>query len=149
MQTDKPVVRIPVIGNPAPKGSKSFRGMSRSGHAILTESSKAVKPWMEAVKWAIIEHGRPVVRGPVSVRIIFTLPKPKSAPKRRTTYPDRQPDLDKLERSTWDSLVQCGVIEDDARIIWSESGKVYPDEHADSLSVPGAVIEIRQVIAPL
>lgn len=137
--------RFTVFGLPAPKGSKSFKGMSKKGHAILVESSARTKPWIEAVKWAVIEAGRPVVPGPVFVRIVFTMLKPKSAPKRRVTVPDKKPDLDKLQRSTWDALTQIGVIEDDARIVRCEALKVFPREHPDALDAPGAVIEIGTV----
>jgi Holliday junction resolvase RusA-like endonuclease len=135
--------RIKVYGLPAPKGSKSFKGMSKAGRAILVEDSAKTKPWMEACKWAVIEAGRPKIAGPVSVRIVFTMHKPKSAPKRRRTVPDRKPDLDKLQRSTWDALTQIGVIEDDARIVMCEAMKVFPGEHADAMDAPGAVIEVR------
>lgn len=137
---------IEVIGDPAPQGSKSFKGF-RGGKAILAESSKNVKPWRESVIWAAREQGISTITGPVSICIVFTVRKPKSAPKTKTTYPDRKPDLDKLERSTWDALVQAGVIEDDSRIVWNESGKVYPNEHADALDVPGARIWVHKIIA--
>lgn len=132
---------ITVIGLPAPQGSKAFKGMSKSGHAILAESSKKVKPWREAVVWAAREAGCHVP-GAVSVRVTFTLPKPKSAPKTRKTYPDRKPDLSKLVRSTEDALVDAGVIEDDARIVRLSTEKVFPNEGMDALDVPGARIEV-------
>lgn len=132
------IATLTVYGTPAPQGSKAFKGM-RGGKAILVESSKAVKPWREAVTWAAIEAGRPHVSGPVSLHVVFTLPKPQSAPKRRKTYPDRKPDIDKLLRSTLDALTQIGVIEDDARIIHLTASKVFPGEDG-GLDVPGAVI---------
>ena len=74
--------------------------------------------------------------------MIFTMRKPQSAPKRRTTLPDRRPDLDKLCRSTLDALVTAGTISDDARVIGIVARKVFPGEGQDALSVPGAVIRI-------
>jgi Holliday junction resolvase RusA-like endonuclease len=135
---------IRVIGTPAPQGSKSFKGKSKAGHAIMVESCKAVKPWREAVVYAARECGCRV-DGPVTARIWFTVPKPKSAPRKRVTYPDRKPDLDKLTRSTFDALKTAGVIEDDARIIRLVAMKLYPDEGMGALDVPGAVIEINEV----
>lgn len=137
---------ITVIGMPGPQGSKRFMGV-HGGRGVLVESSKAVKPWREAVVWASREDGRRVT-GPVSVEMIFTLPKPKSAPKRRTTWPDRKPDIDKLCRSTFDALVSAGVIEDDARCVQLLAMKAYPVSSpgdGDALDVPGAVIRIRAV----
>lgn len=147
---------ITVYGSPAPQGSKKFMGV-RGGKGIMVESSKAVKPWREAVKSAGLEEMEmgerpsgdltyfPPAEGPIEVRMTFTLPKPKSAPKRRRTYPDRTPDLSKLVRSTEDALTQAGVWEDDARIVKCTASKVYPGEGTDALHIPGAVIHIRQV----
>jgi len=117
-----------------------------------------VKPWREAVKWAAIEALNrsyqaqvalspevSMVSGPVSVCMVFTLPKPKSAPKKRRTWPDRTPDLSKLVRSTEDALTSAGVWEDDARVIRCEASKVYPGEGTDALHIPGAVIRIEGV----
>lgn len=148
---------ITVYGSPAPQGSKKFMGI-RGGKGIMVESSKAVKPWREAVKCAALEliigsglgaltsvnqWGR--IDGPIEVRMVFTVPKPKSAPKRIRTYPDRKPDLSKLVRSTEDALTDAGVWEDDARIVRCVASKCYPGEGLDSLQIPGAVIRIRQV----
>lgn len=146
---------ITVYGSPAPQGSKKFMGV-RGGKGIMAESSKAVKPWREAVKYASIEameqgelsierHCNGAMPGAIEVRMIFTLPKPKSAPKRIRTWPDRKPDLSKLVRSTEDALTDAGVWEDDARIVKCIASKVYPGEGADALHIPGAVIHIRQV----
>ena len=138
------MIEIRVYGSPAPQGSKSFKGKSKTGHAILVESSRAVKPWREAVKWAAVEVGRRTT-GTVTVEMTFTLPKPKSAPKGRVTHPDRKPDLSKLVRSTEDALTDAGVWEDDARVIRCMAAKVYPGEGVDSLHIPGAVIRIVEV----
>ena len=133
-------MQITVYGMPAPQGSKSFKGM-RGGHAVMVESSKRVKPWREAVKWAALEV-KEIVIGPVEVEMVFTMPKPKGAPKTRRTWPDRMPDLSKLVRSTEDALTDAGKWEDDARVVRCVAMKVFPGEHADALSSPGAVIRI-------
>ncbi|EGK71922.1 hypothetical protein METUNv1_01700 [Methyloversatilis universalis FAM5] len=145
------VIRLVVRGTPAPQGSKSYMGMSKAGRAILTESSKKVRPWRQDVKAAAeqllaVSGGRPI-DAPVVVRMVFTLPKPQSAPKRRRTYPMRTPDLSKLARSTEDALSDAGIWADDARVVeYSRLAKVYPGEDPDALSSPGAVIEIREVV---
>jgi Holliday junction resolvase RusA-like endonuclease len=132
---------ITVIGCPVPQGSKRFVGM-KNGRGMMIESSKAVKPWRDSVVWAARESGVKVA-GPVLVEMIFTLPKPKSAPKSRRTYPDRKPDLSKLVRSTEDALSDAGVWEDDARVVeYKRLAKVFPREDTDALDVPGAVIRI-------
>jgi Holliday junction resolvase RusA-like endonuclease len=130
-----------VIGTPGPQGSKSPKGRDGQGRAILVESSKLVRPWRDSVAWhardAMAKQGGRVA-GPVRVSMTFTVPKPKSAPKRRQTWPDRKPDISKLARSTEDALVTAGAIEDDARIVgYDRLEKVYPNEGIDALDVPG------------
>lgn len=146
------VIRFEVRGTPAPQGSKSYKGMSKSGRAILVESSKKVRPWRQDVKAAaeilIAETGQAPIDGPVIVRMVFTLPKPSSAPKRRRTWPMRTPDLSKLARSTEDALVDAGLLRDDARIVeYERLAKVFPGEDPDALPVPGVVIQVREVFA--
>ena len=135
---------ITVYGSPAPKGSKKLVGRDGKGRGILVESSKSERPWSEAVKWAALE-ARERVAGPVDVEMVFTMRKPESAPKRRRTWPDRKPDIDKLCRSVLDAIVAVNTIEDDARVIRLLARKVFPGEDPDSLMTPGAVIRIRKV----
>ncbi len=143
-------ITIVVYGNPAPQGSKKFVGLAKStGRGILVESSKRVKPWRQDVKAAALEarNGAASLDGPLVVRMVFTLPKPASAPKKRKTYAMRKPDLSKLARSTEDALTDAGVIADDARIVeYERLAKVFPGEDADALESPGVRIEIRQVV---
>jgi Holliday junction resolvase RusA-like endonuclease len=147
-------MKIVVYGNPAPQGSKKFMGRStKTGRGILVESSKAVKPWREAVKNAAIEalsqsrdplDPASMLRGPIRLSIVFTVAKPKSAPKTRVTFPDRKPDLSKFIRSTEDALTDAGVWEDDARVVTVCASKVYPGQGRDSLNIPGAVIWVDE-----
>ncbi len=146
-------VEIRVVGLPAPQGSKRLIGHTKAGRGILVESSAKVKPWREAVKYAALEVFNPEayprecrINGAVDEEMVFTLPKPKSAPKTRRTWPDKKPDLSKLIRSTEDALTDAGVWEDDARVVRCLAAKVFPGEHADALGVPGAVIRIRESV---
>jgi Holliday junction resolvase RusA-like endonuclease len=139
-----PLLTITVYGQPAPQGSKRH-----VGRGIMVESSKAVKPWREAVKAAALDargdHWTPV-DAPLAVSMVFTMPKPVSAPKRRRTWPMRTPDLSKLIRSTEDALTDAGIWRDDARVVsYERTAKVYPGEGADSLTSPGVVIRIWAV----
>lgn len=150
------MIEITVYGNPAPQGSKRFVGM-KAGKGIMIESSKAVKPWREAVKYAALEaleprelsigaHCNGAMPGAIHCEMTFTVAKPKSAPKTRRTWPDRKPDLSKLIRSTEDALSDAGVWEDDARVVYCAARKVFPGEHPDSLPTPGAKIRITAAI---
>ncbi len=140
------MIEIIAYGIPAPQVAKSFVGVSKSGKGLMVESSKKVKPWRATVvlaaKAAMAE--RAPLDGPLSVSMVFTVPKPKSAPKTRRTWPDTRPDLSKLARSTEDALTDAGVYVDDARIVsYSWLSKVYPGEDADALSEPGVRIVVR------
>jgi len=132
-----------VYGTPAPQGSKRHVGNGR-----MIESSAKVKPWREAVKQAALFEWsfRPIepLAGPLNVTIAFTLPKPASAPKNKTTYPAKRPDLDKLIRSTFDALGDAGVWKDDAQVIWLCASKVYPNDIANGLKIPGARIWVSE-----
>lgn len=135
---------ITVWGRPAPQGSKRAFVNRYTGRASMVESSKNVKPWREAVKQAVFDaDGDSVITGPVVLNVTFTLPKPKSAPKTRRTWPDRKPDIDKLCRSTIDALTDAGCWEDDGRIVECRAAKRYPGEGPDALPRPGARIVIR------
>lgn len=86
------------------------------------------------------DNGECLLKGPIHCQMIFTMPRPKSAKK--DAVPSTRPDLSKLVRSTEDALTDVGAWEDDARIVFCISMKVYPGQHVDALDVPGAVIRI-------
>lgn len=147
-------LRIVVYGTPGPQGSKTFKGRSRTGKAIMIESSKKVQPWRERVHAAALTAlaALPELRnvfpldGPIAGRFVFTLRKPLSAPKRRRTWPITYPDTSKLLRSTEDALTTAGVWVDDARLVELDRlAKVYPGEDPEALDRPGALIVLRQV----
>lgn len=139
---------IEVYGIPGPQGSKRH-----VGNGVMLESSKKVKPWRELVHSAALEARKscvgivePPLDVPLMVRMVFTLPKPQSAPKRRRTHPCRTPDLSKLARSTEDALTTAGLWRDDARVVeYTRLAKVYPGEDPEALSSPG----VRIVVEPL
>lgn len=136
---------IVAYGIPAPQGSKKFVGLAKSGRGILVESSKKVRPWRQDVKAAalVVRDGAPPLDAAVVVRMVFTMPKPASAPKRRRSYPMRMPDLSKLARSTEDALTDAGIWQDDARVVeYTRLAKVYPGEDPEALEAPGVRIEV-------
>lgn len=137
------MITIRVYGLPGPQGSKRYVGQSKTGRGIMVESSAKVKPWREAVKWAAIQSGAKGLDGPLWVSMVFTLPKPKSAPKKRRTWPATKPDVSKLARSTEDALTDAGAWADDARVVeYLRLAKVYPGEDRDALDRPGCLITI-------
>lgn len=138
---------VTVFGLPAPQGSKRAFVIPGTQRAVMTESSKAVKPWRSAVEQAVMlayppgQRSDPIIcRGAVFVDVTFTMPRPKSA--KSGARPQTRPDLDKLIRSTCDALKTAGVYEDDGRVVSLLASKVYPNEGEDALALPGAVIRV-------
>lgn len=137
-----------VYGNPAPQGSKRYVGTTKTGRGIMIESSKKVRPWRMDVKAAAEQlreqHACQMpLDGPLIVSMVFTLPKPASAPKKRRTWADKKPDLSKLARSTEDAISDAGVWRDDARIVeYRRLAKVFAGEDQDALSSTGVRVTI-------
>lgn len=107
---------------PAPKGSYRFV----RGHAI--PMSKREKPWRNLVSDCarIAMHKQqftPFSKGvPVSLRISFFMPRPKTVTRDMPTVP---PDLDKLCRAVMDALTDAGVWHDDSQVIDLGATKIY------------------------
>ena len=130
---------IPVIGIPAPQGSKRH-----VGHGIMIENSKRVKPWRQDVKEAaLIHYDGEVIDQAVEIEIIFLFARPKShygtgknANKLKQKAPEfvtssQTGDIDKLCRSTLDGLsAKAGgtVIKDDSLVVSLKAIKKYAKE---------------------
>ena len=140
---------VTTYGLPAPQGSKRH-----VGGGVMVESSKAVKPWREAVKYAALDaleaHPEWDRSTPaVGMQVVFTMPRPRShyrtgkrSHELRADAPalhTKAPDLDKLLRSTWDALGQAGVFADDARVAQVYAIKTYPSEVTRPPTFPPAL----------
>lgn len=136
---------VTVFGEPAPQGSKAFKGM-RGGKAILIEQVKRVKPWRIGVEWACAEaigdRQTPLFDCPVEAWIYFYFYKPKSSSVRRL-YPNTRPDIDKLLRSTFDALANAGVLREDSRVVKVHASKLFCGCDDSAMSVPGARIRLE------
>jgi Holliday junction resolvase RusA-like endonuclease len=121
------MIRIRVVGEPAPQGSKSFKGKRGAGIGIMVESSKKVAPWRESVAGAAIDQTTIEQRGlegPLAVHMAFILLQPVSLSKKKVALgPYRKPDLSKLVRSTEDALTTAGVWRDDAQVVSCTASK--------------------------
>lgn len=137
-------INITVHGKPITQGSKT-----RSRYALYDDNSHTLKPWREAVKCAAIDATRHHDRldGPVKVILVFTFDKPRSAPKRRRTWPVTRGsgDVDKLTRACFDALTDAGVWRDDAQVVDVRARKVFVDEDDLALPTPGVRIQISEV----
>lgn len=150
------VLSFIALGVAAPQGSKSAR-MLPSGRISMREASKALKPWRNDVQEAIEnairaaatpEGGWPLL-GPLAVDLIFSMPKPKNAPKRRITWPIVKPDLDKLARAVLDAGTYAGAWNDDSQVIDLHPYKVYPGETPGALRQPGVIGWVHPIGAGL
>lgn len=151
-----PVLSVRVCGLPAPQGSKRH-----IGHGRMLESSKHVKPWREAVVWAVREEiarrpGWTPLTGALEASMVFSFDRPKGhfgtgrhAGRLKASAPERpavMPDLSKLARSTEDAITDSGGYRDDALLVgYRRLAKHYTTDHGqalDVLDVPGAVIHL-------
>lgn len=143
------VLSVGVLGEPVPQGS--IRSLGR-GRPAQHSNKERLAPWRSHVQ-ATIETAiercvqRPAfpLEGPVAVEVTFTVRKPKSAPKRRRTFPAARPDVDKLLRGVLDAATAAGVFGDDAQVVEATARKVYPLEHPQALTVPGVYVLVYQV----
>ena len=131
-------------GIPAPQGSK--RAFVIGKRAVLVESSKACKPWRDSVRAAALEATQGSMMpvgwdGPLRLRIVFVLPRPRSVPKERRGWPASKPDVDKLLRSTLDGLTGA-LYRDDSQVVTVEAQKQYVGHHL----TPGAWIECKALL---
>ncbi|WP_427017836.1 RusA family crossover junction endodeoxyribonuclease [Pseudarthrobacter sp. P1] len=149
-----PPLSFTVEGTPGPQGSKNAfavkKGGRYTGRVAVVESSAKVGPWREQVAWAARQCHQGTITGPVSVAIVFYLPRPRghygtgrnagslraSAP----ALPAVKPDADKLARSTLDALTTARVYTDDAVVVDLAVKKRYADGRP-----PGAAIEVVAV----
>jgi crossover junction endodeoxyribonuclease RusA len=148
-QLSPPVLGFQVLGTPAGQGRISFLGKGRP--AIHSNQDKLL-PWRELVQHAaekaIAEsYGTFPLDGPLCLYACFTLPKAKSAPKGKTTYPTKRPDGSHLLRAVEDAMTNAGVWGDDAQLVHEVVVKVFPGEHLRALHVPGVWVQVHTVSA--
>lgn len=130
-------VRFFARGLPKPQGSKRH-----VGNGVMRESAR-VKPWRDTIGWTAKANRVELIPGPVSVRLIFVMPRPKRPAFR---IPAVAPDLDKLCRAVFDAL--SGIAyEDDRRVVEVSARKVYTDEHPER-RVPGVDVFVEALSEP-
>jgi Holliday junction resolvase RusA-like endonuclease len=142
-------LEIFVRGLPAPQGSKR-PVLTRAGKLAVVESSKKVKPWREAIVAQVGDAWKVgPIDGAVFVARTYYMPRPKSHYRRDgslkecvPTYCTTRPDIDKLDRSTFDGLKSAGVYRDDNQVVVGNHEKRYVD---DEHQTPGAYLQIEPV----
>lgn len=130
-------VTFTVHGIAAPKGS--MKAFIIGGKPRLTNMLASTKTWEQRVASVAEDHALPAtLQGPVEVRLAFWLPRPKSAPKKRRTWPiGRKLDADKLARTVLDALTGP-ILGDDGQVVRLVVDKDYGDP-------PRVEIEVREI----
>lgn len=131
------------LGSPVAQGSKRH-----VGHGVMVEQNKNLRPWRETMTAAAFGKG-PCLEGPVAVRLVFSVPRAKSARKTDVVPYKARGDLDKLARAALDAVVVAGLLHDDAQVAdFSRLAKCYPGREYDheSLPVPGVVMAAVEIL---
>ena len=122
-----------VPGLARPKGSKRAfairkKGVGYTGKVALVESAgPSLKAWEADIRAAAAKEmdGHALLEGPISVSLVFSLPKPKAPPKSRAVWPcGQRNDVDKLARSCLDAMTHR-VWQDDGQVVTLVAEKVY------------------------
>jgi Holliday junction resolvase RusA-like endonuclease len=122
-------IKFVVYGTPAPQGS--MKAFVIRGQARLTSDNKKLKPYRQEVAGAALiaraEAGfNDVFAGkhvPVHATFRFFFERSPSIPKKRLCHVVK-PDIDKLCRSTFDSLTGI-LFSDDAQVCGLSAAKFY------------------------
>lgn len=94
-------------------------------HRVIEGSSTSGRQKIKSWRAAVVEAaqraaGGDPMAGPLTIKVTFRLPMPRSRPKwiqKLQRYPSTvKPDLDKLVRGLLDGMVQGGLIRDDALV---------------------------------
>jgi Holliday junction resolvase RusA-like endonuclease len=146
-QLHGPVLTFHVLGEPVGQGRISFLG---KGRPAIHSNQDRLLPWRELVQHAaeaaIAEQQATFpLDGPVGVYACFTMPKAKSAPKTKTTWPTKRPDGSHLLRAIEDAMTNAGVWRDDSQLVDEHLVKAFPGEHISALHVPGVLIRVYTV----
>ena len=145
-------IEFAVQGLPVAKGStRSFALKDKqgayTGRTVTTSTAKDLAPWENLVRdraakafeeaWAkdLAIDDNPF-SDPVSVSLAFRLPKPKSAPKTRRTWPTHRPDLDKLVRAVLDAITHT-IIHDDSQVVQLTASKDFGS--------PGVTVRVEEI----
>lgn len=147
-------ITIAAIGVPQPQGST--RAWVRGGRAVVTSANKNLRPWRDTVTSAAIEamgESRwTTTTGPVAVRLDIWLTRPTSHYNRAGSLlpsapasPAKRPDIDKLVRSTFDSLTDAGVWRDDGQVVFMTVSKAYAAED-DRAGVRVRIVELGATV---
>lgn len=127
-----------VFGVPIPKGSTKAFMRPGMRYPVVTADNAKTKPWAQQVTaTALPLRQDPLWEGPVSIRVLFQMPKPKGLPKRRFSFHLRKPDEDKLLRNVKDALKGIFYY-DDSQVVRAYIQKQYAE-------IPSMIVQIQEL----
>jgi len=130
----KRTIRFDVSSMPVPQGST--RAFIVKGKPIITSTSKGLSSWRRLIADRAQDRVSAPIEGAVAVTLLFRLPRPKSAPKKKWIYPSKRPDLDKLVRAVLDAITNV-IIADDSQVVSLTATKDY--------GPPGVMIQVDEI----
>lgn len=134
-----------VVGIPQTAGSKQGFFNKKLKRVMIVDANKRSKPWKALVSAAALEVAPrgDLYRGPLTVSMVFYLPRPKGHYGRRgllpsaPQYPTGKPDVLKLARAVEDACT--GILwHDDAQIVHEGLSKTYGDPPGIEVAVKDA-----------
>lgn len=139
------VVEFYALGIPKPQGSKKAVLHRTTKRPILIESNPSGHAQWRRIVARVATHamgGRSLLTGPLSVSMTFALPRPKSHPKGRRTWPTARPDVDKLARAVGDSCTGT-VWGDDSQVVMLILRKCWAGIDIDQ--EPGVLVRVAPI----
>lgn len=135
------------LGTPVAQGSMRAFQHKTTKAVIVTDSKKSLRPWRQAMTATALGAG-PCLEGPVAVRLIFTVPRAKSAKKTDLVPYRATGDLDKECRAALDAVVDAGLLRNDAQVAeFTRLAKCYPGRYdEEALPVPGVVMAAVEMV---
>lgn len=120
-------------GNPLPQPRPRF---ARVGKWVSTYYPSKHRKYKEAIAKAFLDSRLPCIdKGPISVEIVFTLPRPKSV-KQAVKLHDKRPDIDNYAKAVLDAL---------NGLAWKDDGQIASlklcKEYAEYDTPPGFWME--------
>lgn len=130
-----------VPGIPAPQGSMRAFMPKGARFPVVTADNPKTKPWRSTIGVVALDamHRQDwhLAEGPLTVELLFGMPRPKSLPK-RVTHMTKKPDIDKLIRAVLDAL---------KGVAWCDDSQVVSVYASKRYGQPGCKVEIFEVSA--
>ncbi|MDE2106533.1 MAG: RusA family crossover junction endodeoxyribonuclease [Patescibacteria group bacterium] len=150
-QTMFPMIQIFVNG--LPKGQPRPRAFAVRGMVRMYDAGTA-EGWKAAIadEWRRSVPAAPKIMQPVSLTLVFNMPRVKShfnskgnlkesAPK---AYP-KKPDADNLAKAVMDCMTQLGVWQDDDQVVILKVVKRYSEGNTIQTMRPGCEITLMDL----